>query len=401
MVVLCTLLWCGAIAHAERRPVAVIDLSGDPATAQLATDIYTVLLSHPDLQPIGDPSISAELKGPFRDDDEQHLTDAATAKATAEQQLDKFPADYAVGEVSATNGEQELLVTTPTPKSLQTFSQLAFLRGRALLGIPPRASEARASFALAHRLDPSFTPDEGRFPPDVTGAFRTAKAAFPGKGRLAVAGTGKLWVDGKESGTAPIEIEVDAGPHVVWLTGTERQTRGSSVLVEPNKKIEVVIAEAAVTTQIKVRRARAALRTADATARVPAMTVIADLVGVKDAVLLTSPKGNIVWQTWNVSTKNPGFSSLEEVKKKKPIDLLTPLAPPRPKEEPRNVGVVAPPVETPPWYKRRPVQATIVIGAVALAIGSYYLYTRLTDSTVTWSPDVTQSDPTARALIRW
>jgi len=399
VAVVCTLVFGVAIAHAERRPVAVIDLSADPKTEQLAKDLNPVLLGHPDLQPIPDPSVAAELFGLFRDDDQDHIANALNSKQTAEGQLAQY--SFETANESAGNGQGELREVVPSAAVILLYAKLAFIRGQAQLGMPRQASDAPSSFALAHRLDPSFVPDAARYLPDVVQAYEAAKKRWSGKGMLGVVGHGRLWIDGKDSGIAPADVELDAGPHVVWLTGPDRVTAAKQILVEATKKVKLEIADAPASKRLKVRRARAALRYApDPAARAAAMRVLADLVEVRDAVLLSSANNKVIVQTWNAGTRDqaPGFSALRELQNEKPIDLLTPLAPPVPKvdnpkpDEPKPKPIV----DNRRWIERPKWQVSIAVGVIAAIIGGYYIYKAATDDSVTWDNDIS---PTTR--IRW
>ena len=402
LAVVCALMLGAAIAHAERRPVAVIDLAADAKTETLANELYRQLLTHPDLQPLAEPQIASELIGEFRDDDARRLASAQSAKRTAENELARF--EFKIAEQFATNGLTDLEQVTPSTNALVLYAQLAFVRGQAQLGIPEKSAEARTAFALAHRLDPSFVPDPARYLPDVVRAFEAAKRAWAGKGKLAIAGSGRLWIDGKDRGVAPAEVEVDAGPHVVWLTGAERETTARAVIVPAGKKEKLEIPDAPADLRLKVRRARAQLRYApDAAARSAAMRTLAELVGVRDAVLLTIANGKVIVQTWNAGTRDqtPGFSALREFKNAKPIDLLAPLAPPR---KPVDVDPT-PPIGKKPtverrWYERRSVQAGAIVGAVALLIAGYYTYAALTDDDFLLNEDAQFPTPTALG-VRW
>jgi hypothetical protein len=107
----------------------------------------------------------------------------------------------------------------------------------------------------------------------------------------------------------------------------------------------------------------------------------------------------IVWQTWNAGTrgeKKPGFSELRELRREKPIDLLAPLAPPHPKIVDDGVQTPHEPTVEKRWYQRRGIQASIVVGVLAAIVASYYIYNAATDSTVTWSGDVTPAMPESR-----
>jgi len=398
VAVVCTLVFGVAIAHAERRPVAVIDLSADPKTEQLAKDLNPVLLGHPDLQPIPDPSVAAELFGLFRDDDQDAIANANNSKETAEGQLGQY--SFETANESAGNGLAELQKVVPSPAVIVLYAKLSLLRGQALLGMPRQASEAPISFALAHRFDPSFVPYAGRYLPDIIDAYEAAKKRWTGKGTLGVVGRGRLWIDGKDSGLAPADVEVDAGPHVVWLTGPDRVTSAKQILVEAGKVAKLEIDDVPASKRLKVRRARAALRYApDPAARAAAMRVLADLVEVRDAVLLSIANGKVIVQTWNAGTREqaPGFSALRELKNEKPIELLAPLAPPAPQvdkpkpDEPKPKPIV----DNRRWIERRSVQVSIAVGVVAAIIGGYYIYKAATDD------DFLVDNDLAPARIRW
>ena len=404
LALVCTLVFGVTIAYAERRPVAVVDLAGDAATEKLAKDLNPVLQQHPDLRPISDPQIVPELFGPFVDDDTTNISNAQNAKVTAEERLARF--EFQLAQESASNGLRDLEKVMPSSNALALYAQLSFVRGQALLGVPARKTEAPTAFALAHRLDPTFVPDPARYLPDVVRAFESAKKAWTGKGTLAVGGSGRVWIDGKDSGVSPIEVEVDAGPHLVWLTGPDRKTTGVPVTVAAGKKNTLAIKDDPADVFLKVRRARAQLRNApDPAARAAAMRLLAELVGVRDAVLLTSANNKIIVQTWNAGTRDqtPGFSALRELKNEKPIDLLTPLAPPRKTDEedpgpPSKKKIV---VEERRWYERRSVQAGMIVGALAIAVTAYYIYNSLTDDTVTVDNN-TQVDTLSSPLgVRW
>jgi hypothetical protein len=297
VVIVCTLLFGVAIARAERRQVAVVDLSGELATATLAAELHRVLLGHPDLQPIQDPGIPAQLYGSFPRGDGRALEDAVVSKETAEGSLAKYR--FELAQQSASNGQEFLRSAAPSTPVTRAYAQLSFIRGQALLGLPKQASEAPQEFALAHRLDPSFVPDAARYLPDVVQAFDAAKQRWTGKATLSIVGHGRISIDGQDSGAAPADVEVEAGPHIVWLTGEDRVTLAKQVLVEVGKKTKVEIENKPATQEIKIARVRMKLRSADATSRAAAISALAGLVKVRDAVLLNSVNNRIIWQTWN------------------------------------------------------------------------------------------------------
>ncbi len=373
-----------SLAHADRRPVAVIDLSGEPTTVVLARQLYAELANHPDLQALADPAISAELYGENSDEDGFKLEDARLAKDEAEAQLARF--EFGLAANSALRGQVELHGVAPTGTATQLYAQLAFVLGQAELGLR-KPTEATEAFALAHRLAPAFAPDPARYLPDIIGAFDAAKARYAGTGKVVVSGAGRLWIDGTDTGTAPAEVTVEAGPHVVWLTGADRQSRATRVLVDAGKAASAVIEDAPADERLKVRRARTALRNApDSAARATAMKQLADLVGVRDAVLLSIARdGKVIVQTWNAGTRDqaPGFSALRELGNGKPVDLLGPLAPPRAPKQPVEPPIIpVKPLETRRWYQRSSVQASMIVGVLATVVGAILIVRAADDDMV-------------------
>ncbi len=390
VAVVCTLIFGVSIAHAERRQVAVIDLSGDPATSKFAASFNPVLFGHPDLSPIQDATIPPQLYGEFGDDDVDQIQNATNSKVTAESALASYR--FEIAQQSATNGQDALRKVMPgAPVVVPLYAQLTFLRAQALLGSPRQAADAAAAFALAHRLDPQFVPDAARYLPEVVEAYDAAKRRWTGKGKLEIVGHGILWIDGKVSGKAPTEVELDAGPHVIWLTGVERVTAGSHAMIEVGKKVKIEIADAPTDFRTKVHRARSALSFApDPTARAAAMRALADLVKVGDAVLLSSANGKLIVQTWNSGTNHqkPGFTALREVKNETPLKLLEPLAKPKTQPAPpKGDDGPKPLVDNRRWYEKRPYQASVAVGVLVTIIGGYYLYKAVTDDGALLDPD--------------
>jgi hypothetical protein len=382
VALVCTLLFGVSIAHAERRQVAVIDLTGDPLTSKFAASFNPVLFGHPDLSPIQDATIPPQLYGEFADDDLDQIQNATNSKEAAERALASYR--FEIAQESATGGQDALRRVMPgAPVVLPLYAQLTFLRAQALLGSPRQAAEASAAFALAHRLYPQFVPDAARYLPEVVEAYDAAKRRWTGKGKLEIVGHGQLWIDGKSLGKAPIEIELDAGPHVIWLTGVDRFTAGSHTMVEAGKKTKLEIDDSPTDFPTKVHRARAALRGApDPTARAAAMRALADLVKVGDAILLSSANGKLIAQTWNAGTNDqkPGFSSLREVTKNDtPLKLLEPLAKPKAQPAPVKEEGPKPLVDKRRWYEKSPYQASMVVGVLVVIVGGYYIYKGVTD----------------------
>jgi hypothetical protein len=376
--------WGATVGADGRRPVAVVnlDLTGDPAAEQLATKLSTALADNPELQPLQDTTSLVALKDRIADPDGAGLAQATQFKAAAENLLVTF--DYPLALTRADDGESALLSVTPAAAQ-PLFADLEFIRGQAWLAVG-KPDEAAAAFALCATLDPARTLDAARYLPEIVDAFAKAKAAKPQPGSISILGHGRAWIDAQERGQAEGGFAVPAGRHVVWLTGDERNDVGGRIaVVAPGKPTEVKIDDSAVRPDTKIRRARIALaRTADATARAAAMTNLAKLTGVADAILIQVSGGKVIVQTWRAGNvdRSPGFSALREYTKDKDKvpDLLTPLAPPK-KVVPIEPPFVPPPIVVAKWYQRRPVQVGILAGVVAAVVGGYLLSTLGADTT--------------------
>lgn len=387
-------------AFAERRPVAVInlDLSDDSKARELAGQLITELDRHVDLQPLGaQPTDAAALVDRIDDPDKAGLDAALDFKAKAEAELVQFDNDRA--RYYAESGRNALLTVQPFAAA-KIYADLAFIEGLAYTADTRRA-DADAAFALCARLDPTRTLDPARFLPEVVTAYAKAKGAVTAPGFITIEGTGRAWIDGTEVGQAPGGFSVQAGRHVVWLTGPERNVGGASTVVTAAEQAKVVIANDTGTIsarRLAVQRARISLaRAADATAKAGAMTALAKLVGVEDAVLLQVFGDNVIVQTWRSGNveRAPGFSALRErTSRDTPLDLLVPLAPPKQRVDPDEGPILrpTPPVVAKKWYQRRPVQAGILVGVLGAIVGGYLIATGGADS-LFWNGDTTVDGP--------
>ena len=382
-------------AVAERRPVAIVnlDLTGSTATSDLADQLLIELAGHPELTTLRDLSDSAALKDRIEDVDTPRLAQAQDAKARAEEQLVKF--NYGLAATYAEDGQRALFAVTPSTASRKLYADLAFVLGLALFG-DGKLALAQAAFVHSQRLDPDRVLDAARYLPEVVAAFAAARAAPDAPGSINVMGTGNVWIDGTEVGYAPGGFSAKQGTHVVWLTGVERFTRGATAIVLPGAQTSVEIEAAEVPRRTKVQRARITLsRAADATARAAAMTALAQLVGVADAVLLQVVGGKVIVQTWRAGNvaRLPGFSALRERGREAPAELLVPLSPPRQVREVEPPPRPLPPVVDRRWYQRRSVQAGIVAGVIGLVVGGILIARSGPDSVMTL-PDITNETPT-------
>lgn len=394
------ILWVVPASAERRRPVAVVnlDLADGSKARQLADQVIAELRAHPDLDTLGNPTDAAALKDRIEDPDKAGLDAAVEFKAQAEAELLQFNNDRA--RIYAEEGRKALLSVQPFA-AVKLYADFAFLEGTAFLA-DARKADADAAFLQCARLDPSRTLDPARFLPEVVAAYTKAKATVAAPGFITVEGSGRVWIDGTEVGQAPGGFSAAAGRHVVWLTGADRNVAGAWTVVTAAKQAKVAIeSDSGISGQkLAVQRARITLaRAADATAKAGAMNALAKLVGVEDAVLLQVVGDKVIVQTWRAGNveRAPGFSALRERgAKEKPIDLLTPLAPPKQRVDPDDGPVVRPkPIIAKKWYQRRPVQAGILVGVVGAIVTGYLLATSggldtwLFDKDISWDPGST------------
>lgn len=351
------------VARAERRQVAVVSLSPDSDASQLTKLLNDTLIDHPDLRPI-DPVLSTALQGPFEDEDAENLRRARQWRSDADTALSLPRPDFGGAATNVKNGLEALALVSPSPEMLAIYADLMFDLGQAQLGQGKQIDAVR-SFGLVRRLDPNRKPDPARYLSEITDAY-DATAKPVSNSPLTVKGSGTVWIDGKPVGEAPHTEKVDDGLHLIQVTGPNREPRGEQVLVPAASEVE--IAAALATEELKIKRARLELSKAkDAMTRASAVKRLAQLLKVGDAVIVwKSATGDLLVQPWR--DREPGFAAIREHNTEKPIDLLTPLAPPRP--PPTNVvePIKVPIVVEIPWYKRRWVQASAATGVVALIV---------------------------------
>lgn len=368
----CTALVGLQIAHAEeRRKVAVVALTEDEHAKALRKALYDQLQDHWALRSLGDATLDAALEGPLVVDDgeAQHLRDAKDDLARAEDFLAQF--DYARATKEAEGAQNELIWVSPAAMT-RLYADATLVLAQAYLGDSQRA-KAQQAFGLVHRLDPLRRLDPGRYLPEIVEAYNLSAPSIEPK-KLQVIGTGHVWIDGLDRGTAPGTFDVGAGSHLVQLTGLARITRGELV---PPSSASVEIPDQAAPPEVKVMRARIQLAHApDPAARAGAMQELARLLDVHDAVLIDQRGDTLHVQTWR--DRAPGFSDLIAYRDQKPIDLLRPLAPAKPPEPPRIAIPFTPPlhVDDTPWFQKRWVQASAVTVVVVGIVGAIVYATR-------------------------
>jgi len=367
----------GTIAHAERRPVAVVDLSepslspGEPSATQLkavATEIRERLLNHEELSRILDPDLEKTLLGNLlQDEDKPSLDKARAAKERAENALAEFK--FADAGAAAVDGMDTLQNVDP-PAAVALYADLEFILGQARLG-EKKLDLASRAFALVHRLQDRRRVDPSRYLPEVVAAYDKAQPA-PATLSIEVRGTGRVWIDGvavgDDSGTYP----VGPGDHIVQLAGPDRSPRGLRITAP--RKDPVAIDDAPAEAQLKIQRARFALAHAtDPAERATVMVRLAELTKVKDAVLLWVVNGKISFQPWRDGAPGynaPVFLAREAFDPNKGVgQMLDRLAPPKKPPKPPDKPIVIPPEPT-PWYRKAWLTGTVIGSLIAIVGGA-------------------------------
>lgn len=367
-------------AAIARHPVAVIDLTNDQAVREVAYKLLELLASHAELAP---PAVSdgAALVDKLPPDDELRIADARRKLQSAVKNLAQR--NFREAAIDAVEGQEALWRVTPRA-ALTLYADLELALGQSRLG-EQKDAEAREACALTLRLDPNRMLDERRYVPEVIQTFEAARAVQPELGKIVVRGTGQVWIDGDEVGSAPGEFPVPLGRHVVWLTGMLRETAGKEVVVTATRPGDATILDGPLTRPQKVVRYRIALADAqDPAKRTDAMQALAAFVNVHDAILLSAVNGKIRWQTWR--DREPGFSDVRELVRDRPGEPLKSLIPPHPIDP--AVSAVHLPAPPPPWYRRRTVQLGLTATVVAAVIGGYF-WAHYHEPDRPWNSDIT------------
>jgi len=359
-------------AAADRRPVAVIDLSGSPEAQAFMRALGNVLVEHSGLRLINDQSLIGELTGALEDEDASVFWTADAARSRADDELTDYR--FAAAAFDADAAQVALHRARPTTRVVELYADLAFLSGRARLG-ENRDVEAAEAFALVHRLSPGRTVDPVRYPPSVVEAFGAARNPAPETGMLVVRGTGEVSLDGRAAGSLTAPLRLATGLHVIWVMGPDRVTVGTRVKISARREHIVTIGGDLIDLRAKVRRARLALSMApDPAARSVSMQRIARLVEANDAVLVSMANSRLIAQTWHDPQAresprlSPGFSAHRLVEPGRVRDVLHPLEVPLRPQLAKPVAIAEPLSAAPPWYKPPPlVSATAIVLTVAIA----------------------------------
>jgi hypothetical protein len=360
----------GGLAGAapDRRPVAVIDITGDADARVLANSVASELARHPRLVPISDATLAAAMVAPVQDLAASSVSNANDAIQSAEESLSRFATTAAIAQ--ATSGLLELERVEPTTAHMAMYWQLAFVIGRAAL-TDRNPQLANRWFSLAARVAPSARPDPARYVSNVLSAFQTAAQATAAPTTLTVAGEGAVWVDGVARGNAPLTMTTTIGPHLIHLVAFDRMPIGAQSDLTAGGTNNVSLRTMPASTSIAVLRLRASLQAApDATARASAMNLLARLTNVQDAILISRDATGLLLTAW--SSNAPGFSRATTVSEMSIANLLEKMAPPSVVLTPDDKPVTSrplTPVVVQPWFRRRWVQASIATTVVAVAVG--------------------------------
>lgn len=368
-VLACALLaGMGTVARADRRPVAVVNLDtgkDSPAIAPIRL-LNGELEENPRLQRVPSSNDETALRDYRPPEDTELLEESRLALLKTRAYLDAYDIKNAIQ--TASNELTNVGALSP-PAAVRPYADLVFELGVAKLGAG-RPDEANVQMVFARRLAPDMKLADDLLP-EIVSAYEKARAP-KGRGAIDVQGVGRVWIDGVEVGDAPGTFEQDAGPHLVQLTGPERHPRGMRVDVDPKAPVVAEIADAPLSREQVLYRARAAIVTApDAMTRIAAIRKLARLVGVHDIIFLdvvseATGKRRVTEQTWQ---DKAGFTAVQAPAP--PAEVLDSLAPPPPEPPP---DPLPPPVTRPivpdgtPWYRQRNYQIGIGVGVLAAIV---------------------------------
>lgn len=342
------------------RKVAVLDAGSGPGAGRLAAALAAAVARESSLDGITDPGLSAALLGPLPDEDAATIATATRSLAAAQERLTAFEPDAAVAQAQL--GITQLLTVAPSTTTGLLLAELAFTEGLARLASGDPGAAA-ASLALAHTLAPDRTLDPAHYVPEVIAAYDAARTPSGAPGAITVEGHGTLWLDGAVVAAAPATVPASAGSHVVVLVGPERLPRGARVDVAAGAVRVASIADAAASPELQLARARRDARQApDAAARRAALERIAAMTGATDILVVTGDDAAL--QLVRYRAGQP-LAAPEAVAGRTAPQLLAPLVPPRPAARP----TFPVPIDPPPWWQKRWVQAT-ALGSVAAVVAT-------------------------------
>ncbi len=339
------------------RKVAVLDAGSGADASRLATALAAAVARESSLDGITEPGLSAALLGPLPDEDSATIATATRSLAAAQERLTTFEPDAAVAQAQL--GISQLLTVTPSATSGVLLAELAFTEGLARLasGAP---DAAMAPLALAHTLAPGRALDPAHYVPEVIATYEAARVPTGAPGAITVEGHGAVWLDGAAVATAPATVPASAGSHVVVLVGADRLPRGARVDVVAGGVRVVSVADAPASAELQLARARRdAVQAPDAAARGAALDRIAGMTGASDVLVVTGDDAALQLLRYRTGQELP---PPEPVGARSATQLLAPMVPAKPVDKPKFPV----PVEPPPWWQKRWVQASVLGGVVAV-----------------------------------
>jgi hypothetical protein len=355
-----------------RRPVAIVDLGTD--SKELVDNLEEALNNHAALERM--PSaLDVALGDRIVDEDQDDIAKATQARKDAEDALAAF--DFKTAATYADAGEKALARVTPS-RAAKIYAGLELVEGQARLGLRD-GKGADAAFALVHVLDPALALEAALYLPEVVAAFDHARMSAETR-LVEIQGTGRVWIDGHDVGAAPGSFSLAVGTHLVQIAGPERMTAGREVTVvaedpkAPRPMDPVVIEESTIEKAVLIHRARSLLAQAsDPVSRAGAMTHLASLVEVKDAVLLRNDAGALVYEVWHEGSGLAGAKAVSKDSIGRYVPdagkILDDVEPPKPTLVVRKTYPI--PLPHPPkWYEKRRYQAGILGGVIAIVATS-------------------------------
>ena len=339
------------------RKVAVLDAGAGANASRLATALAAAVARESSLDGITDPGLSAALLGPLPDEDSATLATATRSLAAAQERLTTFEPDAAVAQAQL--GISQLLTVEPSASSGVLLAELAFTEGLARLA-SGATDAALGPLALAHTLAPGRTLDPAHYVPEVIDAYDAARTPGGEPGAITVEGHGAVWLDGAAVATAPATVPASAGSHVVVLVGADRLPRGARVDVPAGGVRVVSIVDAPASTELQLARARRdAVQAPDAAARAAALERVARMTGATDVLVVTGDDDALQLVRFRTGHDLPPPEPLGD---RSATQLLAPMVPAKPIAKPKFPV----PVDPPPWWQKRWVQASVLGGVVAV-----------------------------------
>ncbi len=143
----------------------------------------------------------------------------------------RVAADVAASRLIAARTRAEPL--TALPGGAEVYADAA-LRLGVVFGYLGRKQESRDVIALALALDPDRPITTFEFAPDVVDAIEAVRAEHRKTSKLHVTSTppgAAIWVDGRDVGRAPLDVDVPRGQHVVVARAPEYEPTVQGVAV--------------------------------------------------------------------------------------------------------------------------------------------------------------------------